>query len=65
MQPLPTRANHTRRPPCIGCREPRDLSDRARCLVLVVQGCLVSMKALRHDEWVPSAARVMVADLRA
>ena len=42
-----------------------DLTDRARCLVLVVQGCLVSMKALRHDEWVHSAARVMVADLRA
>jgi len=42
-----------------------DLTDRARSLVLVAQGCLVSMKALRHDEWVHSAARVMLADLRA
>lgn len=41
-----------------------NLTDRARALVLVVQGCLVSMKALRHDEWVHSAARVMVEDLR-
>lgn len=42
-----------------------NLADRARCLVLVVQGCLVNMKALRNASWVQSAARVMVADLRA
>ncbi len=41
-----------------------DLTDRARCLALVVQGCLVNMKALRSDLWAQSAARVMVADLR-
>jgi TetR/AcrR family transcriptional repressor of nem operon len=40
------------------------LQDRARMLALVAWGCLVSMIALRDSEWVASASRSALADLK-